>query len=89
MAKPRYYSHCPHCFFEGFSHESQADADRAVHNHVQLCEHNPENDPYSWRDSNNSQHRVKVGSGSSCPLVGVLLLSVPVSIIYLVTRFLG
>lgn len=88
MPKPSYYSHCPHCFFEGFSHESQADADRAVRNHVQHCEYNPENDPYSWRENNNNLSKVKV-SGGGCPLIGVLLLSVPVGMIYAVARILG
>lgn len=82
MPKPNYYAECPHCVFYGHSHHSQEDADRAVRNHVQMCEYNPAN--YSWRDADDEQRSssTKVGGKGSCALIGLLLLLVPAAILY-------
>lgn len=85
MAKPGFYSQCSFCFYEGFSHESQADADRATRNHQQRCEDNPDNQPYAWRDGPST---VQTG-GKGCAPVGLLLLSVPTGVIYMVYQLLG
>lgn len=81
--KPRYYAQCSHCFYEGFSHDSQADADRAVRNHEARCEDNPANG--TWRDAHDQF--VQVGSRTAkpsgmCALIGALLVSVPIGILY-------
>lgn len=47
--KDEFWAYCPHCGHAAFSHTSQADADRVLHNHVQRCEKNPDNDPDAIR----------------------------------------
>lgn len=84
MAKPSFYSQCSFCFYEGFSHESQADADRAVRNHQQRCEDNPDNQPYDWRN----QQSVPTGKGG-CPLTGALLLISLSGVMYGLYQLLG
>jgi hypothetical protein len=90
MARPEYYAYCPHCGYQGFSHDSQGDAERVVRNHAQRCEENPNN--YSWQDAADrtpgGSKQVKV-SGSGCALIGVLLLSVPAAILYGLVEWLA
>lgn len=90
MAKPNYFAECPHCFFYGHSHQSQEDADRAVRNHVQMCENNPAN--YSWQDADDAQRaeaKAGVATRKGCALIGLLLLPLPPAILYGLIEFLG